>query len=364
MSNNCPLVAFAKSTRLLVRLGKSNLLHRANVLKIIFCIHKDTNPHRPYIRLKVVVNTLYLTAGLVVLLLGGEWLLRAAVAAATRWRVPKVVVGMTIVSFATSLPELITSIRAALEGYPDLSLSNVVGSNIANLGFVLGVILLFGRIQVEKSFYRFDWPLVFGVSLLLLFLLYDGKISHSDGVLLLLLLVAVMVYLIKFQPPVLLVEEAAPKETKTWLWILAFAGLGSLGLAFGSQWLVQGAVGLARAYDVSERIIGITVVSIGTSLPELVASGMAILKKEQGISIGNLIGSNLFNILTVLGVTAVIHPLQLVDEQLLTLDIWVMIGFAFLLLPLVFFPTRLQLSWREGLILLAAYAAYMTLTLT
>lgn len=297
------------------------------------------------------------------LLLGGEWLLRAAVAAAARWRVPKVVVGMTIVSFATSLPELITSVRAALEGHPDLSLSNVVGSNIANLGFVLGTILLFGRIQVEKSFYRFDWPVVFGVSLLLLFLLYDATISHKDGVLLLALLVVVMWYLIRFQPPVVVPEETSTEETKSWLWIGCFAAIGSLGLAFGSQWLVQGAVGLARAYDVSERIIGITFVSVGTSLPELVASGMAIAKKEQGISIGNLIGSNLFNILTVLGVTAVIHPLQLVDQHLLAIDIWVMIGFAFLLLPLVFFSKRLQLSWREGLILLGAYLAYMAVTL-
>ncbi len=309
------------------------------------------------------MNALFLIGGLVALLLGGEWLLRAAVAAAVRWRVPKVVVGMTIVSFATSLPELITSVRAALEGHADLSLSNVVGSNIANLGFVLGAILLFGRIQVEKSFYRFDWPVVFVVSLLLLFLLLDGTISQKDGVLLLALLVVVMWYLIRFQPPVVVQEDTTVQETQTWLWIVGFTVLGSLGLAFGSQWLVQGAVGLARAYDVSERIIGITLVSVGTSLPELVASGMAIAKKEQGISIGNLIGSNLFNILTVLGVTAVIHPLELVDQHLLAIDIWVMIAFAFLLLPLVFFPKRLQLSWREGLILLGAYLAYMVVTL-
>lgn len=307
---------------------------------------------------------MYLLIGLLVLLLGGEWLLRAAVAAAARWRVPKVVIGMTIVSFATSLPELITSVRAALEEHPDLSLSNVVGSNIANLGFVLGTILFFGRIQVEKSFYRFDWPVVFGVSLLLLLLLlFDGSISHYDGLVLLLLLLVVMWYLIRFQPPVVVQDDITAQENKTWLWILSFTGLGALGLAFGSQWLVQGAVGLARAYDVSERIIGVTIVSVGTSLPELVASGMAITKKEQGISIGNLIGSNLFNILTVLGVTSIIHPLQLLDQQLLALDIWVMIGFAFLLLPLVFFPTRLQLSWREGFILLGAYFAYIVVTL-
>lgn len=297
------------------------------------------------------------------MLLGGEWLLRAAVATAARWRVPKVVVGMTVVSFATSLPELITSIRAALEGYPDLSLGNVVGSNIANLGFVLGVILLFGRINVQKSFYQFDWPVVFTVSLLLVLLLFNGTISTAEGALLICVLVVVMTYIIKFQPPVVLQETPKDVIIKSWRWIVFFVVLGSLGLAFGSQWLVKGAVGLARAYNVSERIIGITLVSVGTSLPELVASGMAIAKKEQGISIGNLMGSNLFNILTVLGITAVIQPLQVVDQQLLALDVWVMIGFAVLLLPLVFFTKKLQLSWRQGTVLLGCYAAYIAYTL-
>lgn len=310
------------------------------------------------------MNALLLVGGLSLLLLGGDWLLKAAVVTAARWRVPKVLVGMTVVSFATSLPELITSIRAALEGYPDLSLGNVVGSNVANLGFVLGIILLFGRIQVQKSFYQFDWPVVFAVSLLLFFLLHDGIISTSDGVLLLCVLVAVMTYLFKFQPPVVLQEAPQDAAIKSWWWISFFIALGSLGLVFGSQWLVEGAVGLARTYGVSERVIGVTMVSVGTSLPELAASGMAIAKKEQGISIGNLIGSNLFNILTVLGLTAVIYPLQLVDQQLLAFDIWVMIGFAVLLLPLVFFAKGLKLSWRQGLILTFCYAAYMALTLS
>ncbi len=309
------------------------------------------------------MDAIFLIAGLALLLLGGDFLLRAAVAAAARWQVPKVVVGMTIVSFATSLPELITSIRAALAGYPDLSLGNVIGSNIANLGFVLALVLLFSKIDIQKSFYKFDWPVVFGVSLLLLFFIYDGTISQTEGILLLCGLVGVMYYLIKYQPPVVAEQAAVAVSNKSWWWIVAFVTLGSLGLAFGSQWLVKGAVGLARAFNVSERVIGITLVSIGTSLPELVASGMAIVRKESGISIGNLIGSNLFNILTVLGVTAVIHPLHVVDDRLLSFDIWVMLGFAFLLLPLVFVPKKFELNWREGIILSVAYIAYLVVTL-
>ena len=309
------------------------------------------------------MDAIFLIAGLALLLLGGDFLLRAAVAAAARWQVPKVVVGMTIVSFATSLPELITSIRAALAGYPDLSLGNVIGSNIANLGFVLGLVLLLSKIDIQKSFYKFDWPVVFGVSLLLLFFIYDGTISQTEGILLLCGLVGVMYYLIKYQPPVVAEQAVVAVSNKSWWWIVAFVTLGSLGLAFGSQWLVKGAVGLARAFNVSERVIGITLVSIGTSLPELVASGMAIVRKESSISIGNLIGSNLFNILTVLGVTAVIHPLHVVDDRLLSFDIWVMLGFAFLLLPLVFVPKKFELNWREGIILSVAYIAYLVITL-
>lgn len=309
------------------------------------------------------MDAIFLIVGLVLLLLGADFLLRAAVAAAARWQVPKVVVGMTIVSFATSLPELITSIRAALAGYPDLSLGNVIGSNIANLGFVLGLVLLLSKIDIQKSFYKFDWPVVFGVSLLLLFFIYDGTISQTEGILLLCGLVGVMYYLIKYQPPVVAEQAVVAVSNKSWWWIVAFVTLGSLGLAFGSQWLVKGAVGLARAFNVSERVIGITLVSIGTSLPELVASGMAIVRKESSISIGNLIGSNLFNILTVLGVTAVIHPLHVVDDRLLSFDIWVMLGFAFLLLPLVFVPKKFELNWREGIILSVAYIAYLVVTL-
>jgi cation:H+ antiporter len=309
------------------------------------------------------MNTALLILGLVSLLVGGDLLLRAAVAAANRWRVPKVVVGMTLVSFATSLPELMTSVRATLDGYPDLSLGNVIGSNIANLGFVLGAVLLFGRIKVTPSFYRLDWPVLFLTSLLLLFLLADKIIDNTDGIVFVVLLVVIMYGLIKFQPPV--VEEATSelRVLQSWGWISLFTVLGAAGLAFGAQWLVQGAVGLARTLEISERIIGITVVSIGTSLPELAASGLAMIKKEGGISVGNLVGSNLFNILTVLGVTAIIHPIALVDNQLLELDIWVMIGFAFLLLPLVFVPKRLVLHWPEGLILILCYAAYIYVTL-
>jgi cation:H+ antiporter len=310
------------------------------------------------------MDLIFFITGLTILLFGGDLLLKAAVAIAVRFNISKVVVGMTIVSFATSLPELMTSIRAALDGFPDLSLGNVVGSNIANLGFVLGTVLLFGKIEIKKTFHKYDWPVVLGVSGLLIFFIYDGLISRFEGVFLLFTLLLVLISLFKFQPPLISDQIDEIKSNKSWLWISAYTLLGSFGLGLGSHWLVEGAVGLARAFDISERIIAITLISIGTSLPELVASGMAILRKESGISIGNLIGSNLFNILTVLGITSIIHPLYVVDQRLLEFDIWVMLAFTVLILPLVLIPKIFQLSWKTGIVLLLTYIAYIITTLS
>lgn len=308
------------------------------------------------------MNLIFFILGLTILLFGGDFLLKAAVAIAVRMNISKFVVGMTIVSFATSLPELMTSIRAALDGFPDLSLGNVVGSNIANLGFVLGTILFFGKIEIDKTFYKYDWPLCLGVSFLLIFLIYDGSISRLEGVFLLLILLVVIFSIFKLQLPLINDQIDEIKVSKSWLLISLYAILGSFGLGLGSHFLVEGGVGLAKAFNISERVIAISLISIGTSLPELVASGMAILRKESEISIGNLIGSNIFNILTVLGITSVIHPLHVIDDRLLSFDIWVMLSFAFVLLPLVFLPKKLQLNWREGILLSIAYISYLVVT--
>ena len=308
-----------------------------------------------------MIDFIYLTIGLVTVILAGEFLLRSAVSASNRLNIPRIIVGMTIVSFATSLPELITSIRAAVDGYADLSVSNVVGSNIANLGFVLGIVLLFGQFTVQKSFYKSDWPILFSASVLLLLFVLDGQVNRLEGIILVSGLVAFIVYLIKFKSYD--IQEGFKTNKMKWSMIVLLTVLGSMGLSFGSQWLVNGAVGIARTFQVSERIIGITLISIGTSLPELVASIIAVIKKEQGISIGNLIGSNIFNIFTVLGITAIIQPLNIVDLKMLDFDIWVMMFFTILLLPLVFFPKKMKLGWREGIILLGCYLVYIFITL-
>ncbi|GGD56460.1 calcium/sodium antiporter [Muriicola marianensis] len=307
---------------------------------------------------------LFIILGLVLLILGGNWLLKAAVALSLRLRIPRIIIGMTIVSFATSAPELIVSVTAAVEGFPDLALGNVVGSNIANLGLVLGIILVMGPIDVRKSFYVTDWPVMMAASLLVFFLLYyDGQISALEGLIMIACLFLFLVFLLRFQQPAV-VEDLDKAILPLPLYkAVLFLGLGGAGLWAGSELLISGAVGLAEFYRVSERIIGITVVSVGTSIPELAASVIAILKREKSISVGNLIGSNIFNLLAVLGITSLVHPIRVIDQGLLSNDIFWMLGFAFVVLPLVFFPKGLRLGWHDGIVLLVSYAAFVYLTL-
>ena len=308
------------------------------------------------------IEVFKIIGGLIGLIVGGEWLLRAAVGTSNRFAIPKFIIGMTIVSFATSLPELIVSIRSALEGYPDLALGNVVGSNIANLGLVFGVVLLFTRVEVSKSFYQADWPMMFIASILLWVFIQNGTITAIEGLSLVILLVLMLVYLLRLKDKSDYVADDL-NTLLSWPKIGLFIVFGSAFLAFGSELLVNGAVQVASQLGVSERIVAITVVSVGTSVPELAASLLAIAKKENAISIGNLMGSNLFNILAVLGITSLIHPLTVVDNTLLDFDIYVMIGIAALLIPLVFLPKRMEMYWRDGLVLLAVYVLFIATTI-
>ena len=242
------------------------------------------------------MNLLLILSGFILLIFGGNWLLKSAISISLRLQIPKIIIGMTVVSFATSAPELIVSIKAALNGSPDLALGNVVGSNIANLALVLGITLLIAKIDVQKSFHTINWPVMMIASLLLcFFLLNDYLISTAEGVFLVSFLVFFLIYLLKLQKKAVeqdmsedIVSLSKPKT-------VAFLFIGSIGLWGGAELLINGATNLALDFGVSERIIGITVVSVGTSIPELAASIIAVLKKEKAISLGNLIGSNIFS---------------------------------------------------------------------
>ena len=290
--------------------------------------------------------------------------MKAAVALSLKLNIPKIVIGMTVVSFATSAPELIVSIKAALNGSPDLALGNVIGSNIANLGLVLAVTVLLGSIDVNKSFYKTDWPVMMLASLLFFgFIFFDGELQQYEGIIMVVALFAFLVYILRFQKTAV-VDEAPEDDIPLPLYkTVLFLGLGGLGLWGGSELLIKGAVGMASAYGVSERVIGITIVSVGTSIPELAASVIAVIKKEKAISLGNLIGSNIFNLLAVLGITSIITPIRVMDEGLLSNDIFWMLGISFLILPLVFLPNKLRLGWRDGLVLIAVYLAFVYFTI-
>jgi len=296
--------------------------------------------------------------------MGGNWLLKGAVGLSLRLKIPKIVIGMTIVSLATSAPELIVSVNSALEGYPDLALGNVVGSNIANLGLVLGITLLLGTINVRKSFYVTDWPMMMLATCMFIgFVYFDRVLELYEGIIMVSALFFFLVYLLRFQKPAVEDLEEVPEIALPMYKMVLFLGLGGVALWGGSELLINGAVGMAMKYGISERIIAVTVVSVGTSIPELAASVIAMLKKEKAISLGNLVGSNIFNLLAVLGITSIVTPINVMDQGLLTNDIFWMFGISLLILPLVFLPTGRRLGWRDGIVLVGLYATFVYFTI-
>ena len=311
------------------------------------------------------MDVLFIVLGLALLVLGGNWLLKSAVGLSLKLNISKLVIGLTVVSFATSAPELIISVKSALDGFSDIALGNVVGSNIANIGLVLGAVLLINAVNVERNFYVTDWPMKILASFLLFgFLVFNKDISRGEGIIFLLLLVIFVVYIIKKNKQITIELPSETEEVLSNFLIVLFMFFGGFALWAGSELLVKGAVNLAESFGVSERIIAVTVVSVGTSIPELASSIIAAIKKEADISIGNIIGSNIFNILCVLGITAIIKPIENIDEKMLSQDIYWMLGFALILMPLVILPKRGSLFFKEGILLLVAYAAFLYFTLT
>tara|TARA_B100001057_G_scaffold397478_1_gene407638 strand:- start:84 stop:1022 length:939 start_codon:yes stop_codon:yes gene_type:complete len=306
------------------------------------------------------MSLIAIAIGIFLLIKGGDWLMRASVALSFSFSIPKIVIGMTVVSFATSAPELIVSVQAALSGHPDLALGNVVGSNIANLGLVLGITAIISPINVSQSFYKTDWPMMIVSSLLFYyFIVTDNKLDAVEGAFMFVLLIFFIFYLIKFQSKTELDEMTNVEQLMTLKKMIGYLLIGGFSLWLGSETLIKGAVSLAESMGVSERIISVSIVSLGTSIPELTASIIAIINKEKAISIGNLVGSNIFNLMAVLGITAMIHPLSVEDPGLLSNDVLWMLGISFLILPLVFLPKSSRLVLRDGLILIILYGLFL-----
>lgn len=308
-----------------------------------------------------MLSYVFLIVGFLLLIFSGDFLVKGAVSIALKLRLSTLVIGMTIVSFGTSAPELLVSIKAALGGHPDISIGSVVGSNISNIALILGITALVFPITVSKATLRIDWPMMMLSTLLFVVVVMDGELSAWEGILFIVFLISFIVWLIrnsrKGSAVPAAVDEVNEEEKNLPLWKgIGLVGLGAGGLVLGADLMLKGAVEIARYYDVSERIIGLTIVAFGTSLPELITSCVAAFRKEADISIGNLIGSNIFNILAILGITSIIHPIS-VSSSIINSDNYILLGITFLVFPLMYFGKKLTRA--KGLLLFFVYAAYL-----
>lgn len=311
------------------------------------------------------MSIVYILLGFLFLVVGGEFLVRSSVAISFKLNLSKMVIGLTVVSFATSAPELLVSLQAALTGFSDISLGNVIGSNIANIGLVLGITAIITPLVIDRDFYKFNWPVMMLFSgFLYLFLSTEELLTRMEGGFLLAGIILYLFLLIRRarKQPETNLEEVDPalKSTSNFKMILWLA-IGGLALWGGSELLVSGAVDLATTLGVSERVISVTMIAIGTSVPELAASVIAALKKEKAISLGNLLGSNIFNIASVLGITSLIQPIPVKSAEILSSDIFWMLAYAFIILPMAFLPQKFSMGRVKGLILFVGYVVFVGL---
>ena len=312
----------------------------------------------------MLANILLVIAGLVLLIWGADRFVHGAAATARNLGVAPLMIGLTVVAFATSAPEILVSVVAALQGEPGLAFGNAIGSNIVNIGLVLGMTAIIRPIRLESATLRREMPALLAVSLLTVSLFLDTFLSRIDGIVMLTGLVIVMVWLARLgmrsaanDPIAMDFEAEIPTDVSMKMAIVwLIVGLGTL--LIGAELLVDGAIGIAKMLGVSEVVIGITIVAFGTSLPELAVSLASALKGEYGLAIGNIVGSNIFNLLAVIGIAATIEPAALAPS-VLSLHIFVMVAFTLVLFAMTYdYDGKAQLSRLEGLALLIAFIAY------
>lgn len=312
----------------------------------------------------VYTDVALIVAGLVLLIWGADRFVHGASAAARNMGIAPLLIGLTIVAFATSAPEILVSVVAASQGEPGLAFGNAIGSNIVNIGLVLGLTAVVRPIPLESATLRREMPALLAVSLLTVSLFLDSRLSRPDGVVMLTGLAIVMIWFVRLgirsaeNDPIKMDYEAEiPKDVTTkmaFVWLLV--GLGVL--LIGAEWLVDGSIGVAQSLGVSEVVIGITIVAFGTSVPELAVSMVSALRGEYGLAIGNIVGSNIFNLLAVIGLAATIHPAT-VAPSVLSLHVFVMVAFTLVLFAMTYdYDGKAVLSRLEGVALLAAYTAY------
>lgn len=309
---------------------------------------------------------LYVILGLALLLFAGDFLVKGAVNMSLRLGVPALIVSLTIVAFGTSAPELLISIQAIWDGVPGLALGNVVGSNTANVLLVLGVPALMAAMHTSDCDTKASYLQMMAATVLFIGLCFFGELTWVSGLILLAALAAMLTWAF-LEAKRHKAEGADDEEVEGadpnlgWPKIIGFLVMGVFGLPLGAYLLVEGATEIARDFGISETVIGLTLVAIGTSLPELATTVMAALRRQADVALGNVIGSNMFNLLAIIGVASLVGDIP-VSKQILGFDIWIMLGASLVLIPFVFFRQNITKLW--GLILSAAYIAYIFLVLT
>lgn len=307
--------------------------------------------------------TLFFITGLLLLIGGAELLVRGASKLAARAGISPLIIGLTVVAFGTSAPELAISLQSGFSGEADLLLGNVIGSNIFNVLLVLGISAMVTPLIVSQKLVRLEIPLMIGTSILLYLFAVDGAISRMEGIVLFGILVIYILYLIyqsktdKEKPQPEFVEEYGKTPQRHWLWHASFVALGLVLLVVGARWLVESAIIFAEYLGISSLVIGLTIVAAGTSLPEVATSIMASIKGERDIAVGNIVGSNLFNIMSILGLTAIILPEDIpVSAGILGFDLPVMIAVSVACLPIFFTGNKID-RW-EGLLFFGYYLVF------
>ncbi|WP_371156749.1 calcium/sodium antiporter [Jannaschia sp. 2305UL9-9] len=308
----------------------------------------------------MIVEFLSVAIGLVILIFAGDALVKGAVNLALRLGLPALVVSLTVVAFGTSAPELLVSVKAILDGVPGLALGNVVGSNTANVLMVLGIPAIIACLHTSACDTRRDYLYMAGATVLFVAFCFTGTLVWWHGIVLLLALAGILVATFLSSRGEVVEVEGAEDGLPGWK-LGAFLILGLIGLPLGANLLVNGATNIARAYGVSETVIGLTLVAIGTSLPELATTVMAAIRRHADVALGNVIGSNLFNLLGIMGVAVLVGPIP-VDRTFLTLDLWIMVGATLMLVPFVFLRRDITRLW--GVVLFGLYAAYLAVVLT
>ncbi len=311
----------------------------------------------------MLTTIILLITGLVILIVGGDYLVKGSSSIALRLRISPLVVGLTIVAFGTSAPELLISVQSALKGSPDLAMGNVIGSNICNLALVLGLTAVINPVKVQPDSVRIDWPMTMGASILMYLLVREGYLDFYEGLLFIAILVIYLIFIIRKSRKDIKISNTLKMETdipdapsKQIKKDLVFILLGCVGLYYGSEWFVGSAKELAIKIGVSERVVGLTVVAIGTSVPEMVTSAVASYKGQTDLALGNLMGSNIFNILSILGITSLITRIHISDAILDNDIIWMLLV-TLMVLPLMII--RKEVGRTDGIILLAIYLIYI-----